>query len=41
MQKWIWKKTWQSYGVKLCLKLVLNRLKEMSGPTSIYTPLKT
>jgi hypothetical protein len=35
------KKTWQGYGVKLCLRLMLNRLNEMKGPTSIYTPLKT
>jgi hypothetical protein len=35
------KKEWQGYGVKSCLKLVLNRLKEMKGPTFIYTPLGT
>ncbi len=29
--------TWQSYGVKSCLKLLLNKLKEMRGPTFIYT----
>ncbi len=32
------KRTWQGYGVRLCLRLMLNRLKEMKGPTSIYTP---
>ncbi len=32
---------WQGYGVKSCLKLVLNRLKEMRGLTPIYTPLNT
>jgi len=35
------KRTWQGYGVKSCLRLVLNRLKELRGPTSIYTPLGT
>jgi hypothetical protein len=35
------KKTWQGYDAKLCLKLMLNKLKEMKGPTSIYTPLGT
>jgi hypothetical protein len=33
------KRTWQDYGVKLCLKLVLNKLKEMKSP--IYIPLRT
>jgi hypothetical protein len=33
------KRTWQGYGAKSCLKLVLNRLKEMKGPISTYTPL--
>jgi len=33
--------TWQGYDVRLCLKLVLNKLKEMKGLTSIYTPLGT
>jgi len=33
------KKTWQGYGVRLCLRLVLNIMKKMRGPTSIYTPL--
>jgi hypothetical protein len=32
-------KTWQGYGVRLCLKLVLNMLKEMKAPIFIYTPL--
>jgi hypothetical protein len=31
------KKTWQGYGVRSCLKLALNRLKEMKG----LTPLRT
>jgi hypothetical protein len=30
-------KTCQGYGVKLCLKLVLNILKEMRGPTFLGT----
>ncbi len=34
-------KTWQGYGVRLCLKLVLNKLKEMKGLTSIHIPLGT
>jgi hypothetical protein len=34
-------KTWQGYGVRLCLRLMLNKLKEMRGPISIYTPLGT
>jgi hypothetical protein len=34
-------KTWQDYGARLCLKVVLNKLKEMKGPTFIYTPLWT
>jgi hypothetical protein len=33
--------TGQGYGAKLCLKLVLNKLKEMKGATSIYTTLGT
>jgi hypothetical protein len=35
------KKPWQGYGlgyVRLCLRLMLNKLKEMRGPTFIYTP---
>jgi hypothetical protein len=35
------KRTWQGYGARLCLNLMLNRLKEMKGPTPIYTPLGT
>jgi hypothetical protein len=34
------KRTWQGYGVRSCLKLVLNRLKEMRGPTPLGTYLK-
>jgi hypothetical protein len=34
-------KIWQGYGVRLCLKLVLNKLKEMKGPISIYSLLGT
>jgi hypothetical protein len=41
MQTWTWKKTTQGYGVRLCLRLMLNNLKEMRGPTSIYTILGT
>jgi hypothetical protein len=33
------KKTWQGYGGKLWLILMLQKLKEMKGPTPIYTPL--
>jgi hypothetical protein len=35
------KRTWQGYGARLCLRLMLNRLKEMKGPTPIYAPLGT
>jgi len=35
------KGTWQGYGAKLCLRLVLNILKEMKGPVPIYTPFGT
>jgi hypothetical protein len=35
------KRTWQNYGAKLCLKLVLNILKEIKGPIPIYNPLGT
>jgi hypothetical protein len=31
--------TWEGYGARLCLRLMLNKLKEMKGPISIYTPL--
>jgi hypothetical protein len=51
MWKWIFimltyanmnmKITWQGYGGRLCLKLTLNKLKELKGPTPIYTPLGT
>jgi hypothetical protein len=51
-QTWKWKfilstyanmniTTWQGYGARSYLILVLNKLKEMRGPTSIYTPLGT
>jgi hypothetical protein len=30
-----------SYDAKSCLKLVLNKLKGMKGPTYIYIPLGT
>jgi hypothetical protein len=33
--------TWQGYGARSCLRLVLNKLNEMRGPISIYTPLGT
>ncbi len=29
------------FGARSCLRLMLNRLKEMKGPTLIYTPLET
>jgi hypothetical protein len=32
---------WQGYGVRSCVRLMLNRIKEMKGLISIYTPLKT
>jgi hypothetical protein len=32
---------WQGYSVKLCLRLVLNKLTKMKGPISIYNPLGT
>ncbi len=34
-------KTWQEYGARLWLRLMLNRLKEMKGLVPIYTPLGT
>jgi hypothetical protein len=37
MQTW----TWQDYGARSCLRLVLKKLKEMRVSTSIYTPLET
>jgi len=33
--------TWQGYGVRLCLKVVFNKLKEMRGFISIYTHFGT
>jgi hypothetical protein len=33
--------TWQGYGVRSCLKLVMNKLKEMRDPTFIYIHLGT
>jgi hypothetical protein len=33
------KTTWQGNGAKLCLRLVLNKLKKMKGLMSIYTLL--
>jgi hypothetical protein len=35
------KRTWQGYGVRSCLRLMLNKLKETKGPNSIYTLLGT
>jgi hypothetical protein len=35
------KRRWQGYDARLCLRLMLNRLKEIRGPTPIYTPLGT
>jgi hypothetical protein len=35
------KRTWQGYGIKLCFKLVLTKLKEMRGFTFIYIPMGT
>jgi hypothetical protein len=47
MRRWIFimlmyvnvniKKKCQGYGVRLCLGSVLNKLKEIKGPTFIYT----
>jgi hypothetical protein len=31
------KRTWQGYGVRSCLRLMSNILKEMRGPIYIYT----
>ncbi len=33
------KKTWQGYGARSCLNLMLNILNEMKGLTPIYIPL--
>jgi hypothetical protein len=35
------KKTWQGYGVTSCLRLMLDIMKEMKGPTFTYTPFET
>jgi hypothetical protein len=35
------KRTWQGYGVRSCLRLVLNRLKVMGNSTSILYLLCT
>ncbi len=35
------KRTWQGYGVRSCLRVVWNKLKEMKKIISIYTPLGT
>jgi hypothetical protein len=32
-------RTQQSYSARSCLRLMLNKLKEMKGPTPIYTAL--
>jgi hypothetical protein len=34
-------KTWQGYGPRSCIRLMLNILKEMKGFTSMYIPLGT
>jgi len=51
MYKWIFiiltyanmnmKRLWQGHGARLCLRLMLNRVKEMKGGALIYTPLGT
>jgi hypothetical protein len=33
------KRTWQGYGARSCLRLMLNKQNEMRGPIYIYTPL--
>jgi hypothetical protein len=35
------KRTWQGYDARSCLRRLLNKLKEMRGPTPIYTLLGT
>jgi hypothetical protein len=35
------KRTWQGYGARSCLRLILNKLKETKGLISIYNPLGT
>ncbi len=37
----ICKHEYEKNMTRLCLRLMLNILKEMRGPTSIYTPLGT
>jgi hypothetical protein len=34
-------KKWKGYGTRLCIRLMLNKLKEMKGLIPIYTPLVT
>jgi hypothetical protein len=34
-------KNLKGYGAKLCLRLMLNKLKKMKGPNPIYTLLGT
>jgi succinate dehydrogenase hydrophobic anchor subunit len=35
------KRTWEDYSARLCLKLMLNILKETKDPTFNYTFLRT
>jgi len=35
------KRTLQCYDAKSCVRLVLNKLKEMKSPTPIYIPFGT
>jgi hypothetical protein len=35
------KRTWQGYGVRSYLRLMLNILKEIKSPIYIYTPLES
>jgi len=37
--KYEYEKKWQGCGARLCLRLVLNKLKEMKGFIYIYTLL--
>jgi hypothetical protein len=32
------KRTWQGYGVRSCLRLVLNKLQEMRGVVLLFIP---
>jgi hypothetical protein len=41
IHKYEHEKTWHGYDARLCLKLMLNILKEMKGPIPIYTALGT